>query len=191
MKTNFVIVNLILILFLASCQPAAPTAIPTSAGQLETQVAASIYANHTATAVAEQAVNATLTAAVPASSPTPEAAIFDVLIPASGCWVNSEVTVTTGQKVIISASGIINTWGGKDGSNSDPNGQESICGAIECPVQGVGYGALVGRLEDQKAFFVGTELEYTSTADGQLYFSVNDWECEDNNGTFILSVTVE
>jgi hypothetical protein len=190
MKTNFVIVNLILILFLASCQPAAPTVIPTPVGQLETQVAAAIYSDQTATAEVAN-VRATLTAAVPESSPTPEAAIFDVLIPASGCWVNSEVTVTTGQKVIVSASGIINTWGGKDGSNSDPNGQESICGAIECPVQGVGYGALVGRLEDQKAFFVGTEFEYTATAEGQLYFSVNDWECEDNNGTFILSVTVE
>jgi hypothetical protein len=59
-------------------------------------------------------------------------------------------------------------------------------------VQGVGYGALIGRLgEDGKPFFVGTNFELVATKDGQLYFTVNDWTCEDNSGTFNLTIKLE
>lgn len=181
-----------LLIFLASCWPATPTALPTPLGQMETQVAASIYADQTSTAIAEQAVEATLTAAVPSLTSTPTASIFNVSIPASACWMNSEVNVITGQTVVISASGIVNTWSGKEISNGDPNGQpRNMCGAIECPLQGANYGALIGRLEDLETFLVGTETEFTATKDGQLYFTVNDWECADNSGTFELTITIE
>jgi len=57
-------------------------------------------------------------------------------------------------------------------------------------VQGVGYGALIGRVEDLKPFFVGPYIEFVATKDGQLYFTVNDWECDDNSGAFELVITV-
>lgn len=196
MKTKTFLIWIILILLLTSCQSAAPTPLPSTStppGQMETMVAATIYVNQTSTASAEQTVEAALTAAVPPRTntpvvtPTPDT--FNVSVPASACWMNSEVNVRTGQTVVISASGMINTWGGREGSSGDPNGQTNICGAIECPVQGVGYGSLIGRLEDLKPFFVGTEFEFTATKDGQLYFTVNDWECEDNSGVFSLVIT--
>ena len=205
MKTNLITVCLVAIIFLASCQPAAPTSLPTAAGQMETQAAATLSAHQTATAAAN-AANQTSTAAAPQSvfkvaltadaltaavrTPIPTAAIFHVSVPASACWMSSEVNVSSGQKIKISASGTVNTYGGREGSNSDPNGQKSICGAIQCPVQGAGYGALIGRLEEGKTFFVGTNLEFVATRAGQLYFTVNDWECQDNSGSFDLTITV-
>jgi hypothetical protein len=53
----------------------------------------------------------------------------------------------------------------------------------------VGYGALIGRLEDLPTFFVGTMLRFAAAMDGQLYFTVNDWQCEDNSGAFNIVIT--
>jgi len=190
--------SVLLLALLASC--ASAETAPAQTGELETQVAATIFAEQTAAVPPTATVNAILAAitadALTKSAPrTPTAtATFDtyqVSVPAAACWMDSGVSVQTGQRIVIFASGTGNTNGGVEGSNSDPNGQQYICGAIECPVQGVGYGSLVGRLEDQKAFFVGTYLEFTATKDGHLFFSVNDWECDDNSGSFELKINVD
>lgn len=91
--------------------------------------------------------------------------------------------------MVIWAFGQVNTWDGRAGSSGGSNGQSGVCGAIQCPLQGVGYGALIGRVEDQPTFLVGTMLRFTATKDGQFYFTVNDWECEDNSGVFDILVT--
>ena len=196
METKNSLIWIFLLLVLASCQAATPTPLlstSTPPGQMETRVAATIFADQTSTAEAEHAEKATFTAAVPspthtpAATPTPNA--FHFSLPASGCWMNSEISIHAGQTVVIRASGEINTWGGRAGSNGNANGQTGICGAVQCPLQGVGYGALIGRLEDLPPFFVGTMLRFTATNDGQLYFTVNDWKCDDNSGVFDLLVT--
>lgn len=197
MKTKTSLIWIVLLLALVSCQSMAPTPLPstpTPPGQAETRVAATIYAGQTSTAEVEFAKQATLTAAVPSRTntpkPTPTPNEFYFVLPASGCWMNSEVNVLTGQTVQIHASGIANTWGGRDISNGDPNGQpRNMCGAIQCPVQGKNYGALIGRVGDGKPFLVGTSLEFTATTDGQLYFTINDWECGDNSGNFNIEIT--
>jgi hypothetical protein len=173
MKTKILLIGSILIAVLASCQSATATPISSTStppGQMETMVAVVPSPTNT-----------------PEATPTPNAFYFS--LPASACWMNSEITVRASQTVVIRASGDINTWGGRQGSSSNPNGQAGICGAIQCPLQGVGYGALIGRLEDLSPFFVGTTLRFTATKDGQLYFTVNDWECEDNSGAFDLVIT--
>jgi hypothetical protein len=197
MKAKTFLIWIVLLSVLVSCQTAEPTPLPptpTPPGQLETRVAATIYANQTSTAATEHAEKSTLTAAVPSPTNTPEATrtpnAFYFSLPARACWVNSEITVRTGQTVIIKASGETNTWGGRQGSSSNPNGQTGICGAIQCPLQGVGYGALIGRLEDLPPFFVGIMYRFTATKDGQLYFTVNDWECDDNSGVFEIIITL-
>jgi hypothetical protein len=123
----------------------------------------------------------------PEATPTPNA--FHFRLPASGCWMNSEISVRAGQTVVIRASGETNTWDGRQGSSGNPNGQTGLCGAIQCPLQGVGYGALIGRLEDLPPFFVGTTLRFNAAKDGQLYFTVNDWQCDDNSGVFDILIT--
>ena len=172
--------------------PPSPTSIPP--GQVETNVAATIFANETSTsaaAISPYDVARTQAAMTQIARPTSSSQKYMVNVPANACWMNSNVDVLTGQTVTISASGIWNTNGGNEGSNSGPDGQKYICGAIQCPVQGVGYGALIGQLEDLKPFFVGRQTEFVATKDGQLHFTVNDWECDDNSGSFNLVITVE
>lgn len=197
MKRKTFLISIVLLLVLDACQTATPTPLASTSmppGQTETRVAATIYAGQTSTAEAEYAKQATLTAAVPSPTNTPKATPtpnkFHFVLPASACWMNSEVNVHTGQTVMIRASGIANTWGGRDISNGDPNGQtRNMCGAIQCPVQGESYGALIGRVGDGESFFVGTSLDLTATTDGQLYFTINDWECNDNSGNFDIVIT--
>ena len=193
---------------LISCQLASPTPLqPTSTipGQMETRIAANSNVGGTSTAVAMIA-NQTSTAVAKLSpfyaartadamtavmrTPHPTESVFNIYVPASACWMNSKINVRMGQRVIITASGIVNTFGGRDGSNNEPDGQKGVCGAIQCPLQGTGYGALIGRVEDEKPFYVGTNLEFVPINAGQLYFTVNDWECDDNSGTFKILVTL-
>lgn len=126
------------------------------------------------------------------SQNVPSNLIFNVSVPASACWMNSNVTVSTGQVVTITASGRINTWNGNSISFNDPNGQaENICVEASCPIQGIGYGTLIARLEDLQPIRVGTAADFTAQKDGQLFFTVNDWECSDNSGTFDLVVSIK
>jgi len=161
-----------------------------------TSTAAAMIANQTSTAVAKlspfYAANTAdaMTAAVRTPIPTSSVKKYNISVPASACWMNSNVSVLTGQRVKISASGIVNTNGGNEGSNGGPEGQKYICGAIQCPKQGAGYGALIGRLEDLPTFPVGSYIEFVATKDGQLYFTVNDWECDDNSGAFELVISI-
>jgi hypothetical protein len=193
MKTNGTTIWLVLAFFLAACQPAAATPVPTSAAQKEIQGTATTDANQTSMAVVEPTEKTTLTATAPLPSDTPEATptpnAFHFSLPASGCWMNSEIAVREDQTVIIRASGETNTWDGRQGSSSNPNGQTGVCGAIQCPLQGAGYGALIGRLDDLPPFCVGTMLRFTAAKDGQLYFTVNDWQCDDNSGNFDILIT--
>lgn len=205
-KMKVVLISFISLVALMGClslttteMPAEPptemsiaTSIP--AGQIETGVAATIFANETLTATAELSpyiVARTAAAMTAEARPTPSMKKFYVNVPADGCWMNSNLNVLTGQKVTISASGIVNTHGGNPDSNNEPDGQKYICGAIQCPKQGVGYGALIGRLDDLETFFVGTHYEFVATKDGQLHFTVNDWECDDNSGSFSLVITIQ
>ncbi len=196
MKPRIVLLCLPFVLILAACAPATPTPAPTAAGQLETQIAATILAEQAAAAATQQAKSLTLTAAVPTPTSTPPVApttnIFNIRIEASACWVNTGLTLTTGQTVTIDASGTANTWEGKDISNGGPDGQPANqCGAIECPHRGSQYGALIGRIGEGETFLVGSHLVLTVTEDGELFLTINDWECDDNLGGFNASITID
>lgn len=117
---------------------------------------------------------------------------FTVKLPASACWMDSNVTVSTGQMISITATGTINTWDGNDISFNNPNGQpENICLDAKCPLLNAGYGTLVGRVEDQQPFRVGETTEFTAPKSGRLFFTVNDWECTDNSGEFDLVIIIK
>ena len=175
---------------------------------METKVAATIYAEGTSIAVAIVANQTStsaaklspftlartadaMTAAVRTPDPVSSMKKYNVSVPASACWMNSEVNALAGQRVTIMASGTASTYDGHEGSNSGPNGQTYMCGAIECPLQGETYGALIGRIGDLEPFFVGRYMEFVATGDGQLYFTINDWKCDDNSGTFELVITIQ
>jgi len=189
MKTTLVLFSVLTVLLIVSCQSATPITAPTSVAPPATETPT---VPPTVTATEEPVATSALDAFLLTKAAITPIPTFKVIVPANACWINSEVNVIAGQRVSISSRGIVNTYGGREGSNSDPNGQANgMCGGTKCPVIGVGYGSLIGRVGDGKAFFVGTSLEFVADRDGQLYFTVNDWECDDNTGTFNLVITTE
>lgn len=195
MKTRPVTVLLLGILTITACQPAVPTPSEIDVAQTETKAAAAIYAGLTSTAAAEKAANETLTAAAPTPTstpqPTPTINRIHVNIPASACWVNTGTKISAGQALTMAASGQANTWGGRDISNGGPDGQsKNVCGDVKCPLLGAYYGALIGRIDEGQTFLVGSHLELTATEAGDLYLTINDWECSDNSGNFTVTITV-
>lgn len=136
----------------------------------------------------------TATLPVPTSTatatPTPSVKTLSVSVPGDQCWIDSGVEIGAGDQVLLSATGSINTWGDKSGSNSDPDGQyKKTCGDVKCPLQGADYGALIGRVGKGDKFLVGTSMRFSAVADGNLYLTVNDWECSDNSGEFSVVIS--
>lgn len=119
----------------------------------------------------------------PTATPAFKTVYFDV--PGNRCWMDSGVELTAGELIGITASGNINTWDGRPGSNSDPDGQyKKTCGDVKCPLRGADYGALVGRIGEGEPFLVGTKMEFSVAETGILSLTVNDWGCDDNNGAY-------
>lgn len=145
-------------------------------------------------ATATQAPLATATVPMPTSTitstATPAATTVTVSVPGDQCWVDSGVELNAGDVVFLSASGLINTWEGRVGSSSDPDGQyKKVCGDVKCPLQGADYGALIGRVGDGETFLLGTSQDFNVIEAGNLYLTVNDWGCSDNNGEYVAVIT--
>ena len=116
---------------------------------------------------------------------------FSFNVPANFGWVNTGLKITAGQTVAIAASGIVNTWGGTEMSNSDANGQPpSICDHPQCAMLNMNYGTLVGRLDNGPRFRIGVSSEFVASTTGQLYLAVNDWEYSDNIGSYSITVAI-
>lgn len=125
-------------------------------------------------------------------------------LPASAGWLETSLSIKDGQALLISAQGVVNINNGNQVSNTTPNGfvwngincdrnyTENILGeyfAIDCPMPGVAWGALVGRIGDNAPFFIGTTYQFISTASGKLYLAVNDCcRLSDNTGEFTVTI---
>jgi len=120
---------------------------------------------------------------------TPAFKTLNLDVPGNQCWVDSGLELAAGELVGISASGSINTWDGRSGSNSDPDGQyKKTCGDVKCPLRGADYGALIGRIGEGESFLVGTKTEFNVTETGTLFLTVNDWGCDDNSGVYTVLI---
>ena len=123
---------------------------------------------------------------------TPVTKTFTIIIPANELWFNTGVEIIKGQDVAIRATGIVNTWDGKDISNSDANGQTTaICDNTGCPMPGAYYGELIGKLDGETPFRVGSSLDFTAPESGVLFLIINDWIFDDNSGEFSVVVTIK
>ncbi len=112
-------------------------------------------------------------------------------IPADKLWVDTGITLKSGQTLTIKASGSLNIGGGDpDYYVPSPYGMFSWCGE-ECTLNGVQLGALIGKIDYGKPFYVGSYCNRTATT-GSLYLVVNDetsWYF-DNEGSFTVTITV-
>jgi len=113
-----------------------------------------------------------------------------ITLPGDQCWMDTGVKINTEDQVFLSATGLINTWDGRVGSSNDPDGQyKKTCGDVKCPLQGADYGALLGRIGEEEAFLVGSRTNFSAQVDGNLYLTINDWDCSDNSGDFTVVVS--
>jgi hypothetical protein len=117
---------------------------------------------------------------------------FTVIVPANILWFDTGLKILNGQKVTIRVTGNVNTWGGRPKSDSDAGGQTTaFCDDWRCPMAGVSYGALIGRLGVGGSFRVDTAFDFIAPDSGELFLSVNDWAFADNSGEFIVTITVK
>lgn len=103
-------------------------------------------------------------------------------------WTNTNVYLAAGQSVQINASGKVFM---EDGYDTTPDGKESCENAVwgNCTIEGIGWGALMGRIGDGSPFVVGSSARITAEQAGCLSLGTNDTYYKDNSGSY--SVTIE
>jgi len=178
---NHFIALILLVVLMTGCtaEPATAPVIPSTS----TATPSPIPATATITPTPLPTGTSTITA-------TPTARTASISLPGNQCWIDSGVEISSGDQVFLSATGFINTWGGRVGSSNDPDGQyKKTCGDVKCPLQGADYGALLGRVGEGETFLVGTGTNFSAQTDGNLYLTINDWDCSDNSGDFAVVIS--
>ncbi|MDT7603255.1 MAG: hypothetical protein QOF61_1252 [Acidobacteriota bacterium] len=127
-------------------------------------------------------------------NPAPRDVSINVLGTSRG--TDTGIDLRTGDRVAISATGRI-VAGRRAGEVGPEGGNATGVGAVfgTRPMPNAGVGALIGyiRLSDgqvSQPFFVGTQLNFSSPADGRLILLVNDDNYGDNSGSFNVRVVV-
>jgi hypothetical protein len=112
-----------------------------------------------------------------------------VSVDARQAWVDTGVDVAVGDRVAISATGII---------FHDATGSTGPTGVAERRdlqqynvLDSENHGALIGRIGESGApFAVGSDFSSASLAPGRLFLGVNDRGLDNNRGAFTATVTV-
>jgi hypothetical protein len=110
-----------------------------------------------------------------------------ITVPGNQDWVSTNVTVNSGERLNITASGQV-----KYGPDRDH--QASVAGARlqrnpNSPVPNAPLGALIGRIDEGPAFYIGSSRNVTVPASGTLYLRVNDDIVNDNSGAFQVRIS--
>jgi hypothetical protein len=112
-------------------------------------------------------------------------------VAASAGWINSGISVHSGDIIEISAAGSITSEAGTSpvGPNGDTreNNRPRICPSAP-------FGSLIMSSDGGKnIIYIGTADKFRATSDGQIIFSVNDSRetAADNKGSFAVKVTVK
>ncbi|HEY0005566.1 MAG TPA: hypothetical protein VGB17_12210 [Pyrinomonadaceae bacterium] len=106
------------------------------------------------------------------------------------------IDLRAGDQITISATGNI-TAGRRVGVVSPEGGRvgaAAVFGASAYPVPQAGVGALIGYIrmtngQASQPFFVGSQFNFTTQADGRLFLLVNDDNFSDNSGSFTVRIT--
>ncbi len=104
-------------------------------------------------------------------------------------WNDSGVFVNAGDLITIEATGTVRlSPEGNDAAT--PSGSVTNRRAPNAPVRQASAGALVMRVGNSPAQYVGDRATFTAPVSGQLYFGVNDDHWAYNSGDFRATVTV-
>jgi len=110
-------------------------------------------------------------------------------------WVDTGIIVGNNSIVKIKASGEIEYsdivpdirfFVGPEGVSIP----DSSCGFTELPIN-TNIASLVGKIDEQQAFYIGSGVQYFSESSGVLYLGINDINCaSDNQGQFDVTVEI-
>jgi hypothetical protein len=127
------------------------------------------------------------------TSPSPDRS---VVVAGARKWTNSHVELVKGQRVEITADGLVQFYPGilrapmgPDGDGSNCSEQDAQAGrflAAQLPCH-----SLVGRISDGPAFEIGRGLSFVAPRAGQLWLGVNDNVFGDNSGSWTVRIYVE
>lgn len=108
-------------------------------------------------------------------------------VPAKPRWTNTEVYLEAGQSVQITAQGEVFI---EDGRKALPSGDGSCKDAVwgSCSLEGIGWGTLLGRIEDGSPFVIGDSARITVEEAGCLRLGVNDSYYDDNSESYTVTI---
>jgi hypothetical protein len=115
----------------------------------------------------------------------------------TSAWNDSNVALTAGETVTITASGTFNSGlcaATLPHCNTSPSGDPwATCSNVPPPAfiaPGLPCYSLVGKIgATGTPFEVGTSLQFTAATAGELYLSVNDNYFPDNSGSWTVNIT--
>lgn len=101
-------------------------------------------------------------------------------------WVDTGITVRRGDRVALSATGTVDasgSWG-----TNDAKGTTRFARVGGYPVNSLRRYGLAAKIGSQKWAYSGVDVRALQT--GRLYLTCNDDSPSDNNGKFVVTVTV-
>jgi hypothetical protein len=104
--------------------------------------------------------------------------------------VDTEITLKTGDRVVVSADGKIKP-GCINCSDTGPAGYPDPAPDDGWPLKGARQFSLLGKINGQY-FYIGAGKDWVHTGGpGNLYLYVNDWKTDDNSGAFFADIRVD
>lgn len=108
-------------------------------------------------------------------------------------WLDTEIDLKAGERVVISASGKL-----RYADQKADNGPEGLTRGFKdllrvFPFNEAGRGALIGRIGDQDAaqpFLIGAKHELISPIDGRLSVGINQTSSDSGDGTYAVRIEV-
>lgn len=106
----------------------------------------------------------------------------------SNGWTNTGWVVKKGQRVKISAEGMVSLGGGH---STTASGLSTLKDEQKL-LKNVPTGALIAVIGDDNNDFIyiGAEREFTASRDGALFLGINEGKLDDNSGTFDVKVAI-
>jgi hypothetical protein len=121
---------------------------------------------------------------VPHPNPKPG----DIIVQGNKAWTTTEVLLSVGDKVEISASGGVSM--GPGWRPTPPEGKPD-CKGRRFPANTLPCWSLIGRIgRNGKIFYVGDHIAFSASTSGQLLLGVNDDILGDNSGAWTATVAL-
>ena len=103
-------------------------------------------------------------------------------------WVDTGVYVNAGDMINMNASGTITMRTNAPEDTATPAGSNRRAENAPFPQQPAG--ALIGRIGNGSAIFIGNRGQFRAPTSGRLYLGVNDDHLLDNSGEYVVTINV-